>query len=133
PAAGAGPTAAGFRAAMAPARFGVVPMQPGLLHSGGQQPCLNAMYLGKPTIAVGRRWATDLMDDGIHGLIVDYGDVAGLRRAIRQLLDDPEEARQMALRGQERAQQFTTRRCMETIYDLARGAVPADQAVAALR
>ena len=127
----AGTTAAGFREAMAAARLVVVPMQPGLLHSGGQQTCLNAMYLGKPTIAIGRRWATDLMDDGVHGLIVDYGDVAGLRRAICQLLDDPEEARQMALRGQEHAQQFTTRRCMETIYDLARGAVAADQAVAA--
>src|SRR5262249_56455409 len=80
-----GTTVAGFRQAMAAARLVVVPMQPGLLHSGGQQTCLNAMYLGKPTIAVGRKWAVDFIIDGEDGLIVDYGDVAGLRRAIRWL------------------------------------------------
>jgi glycosyltransferase involved in cell wall biosynthesis len=114
-----GTSDAGFRQAMAAAKLVVVPMQGGLLHSGGQQTCLNAMWLGKPTIVVGRRWAVDLMEDGVHGLIVDYGDVAGLRRAIRWVLDHPDEARQMALRGRERAQQFTTRRCMEAIYRLA--------------
>jgi glycosyltransferase involved in cell wall biosynthesis len=114
----AGTTTAGFREALAAARMVVVPMQPGLLHSGGQQTCLNAMFLGKPTIAVGRRWAVDLMDDGVHGRIVDYGDVAGLRAAIQWVLHNPEEARQMALCGQEHAQQFSTRQCMETIYQL---------------
>src|SRR5690606_23552269 len=58
-----GTTAAGFRQAMAAARLVVIPMQGGLLHSGGQQTCLNAMRMGKPTIAVGRKWATDLMED----------------------------------------------------------------------
>jgi glycosyltransferase involved in cell wall biosynthesis len=116
-----GTSAAGFREAMAAARLVVVPMQPGLLHSGGQQSCLNAMYMGKPTIAVGRRWAVDLIDDGVHGLIVDYGDAAALRRAIQWVLDHPEEARQMALRGQEHARQFSTLRCMETIYRLVQG------------
>jgi glycosyltransferase involved in cell wall biosynthesis len=115
-----GTTDAGFRQAMAAARLIVVPMQDGLLHSGGQQTCLNAMWMGKPTIAVGRRWAVDLIENGVHGLIVDYGDVEGLSRAIRWVLEHPEEARQMALRGQDHARQFTTHRCMETIYRLAR-------------
>lgn len=115
----AGTSAAGFREAMAAARLVVVPMQPGLLHSGGQQTCLNAMYMGKPTIAVGRRWAVDLMEDHVHGWIVDYGDVAGLRRAIDDIVNRPAEAQEIARRGQEHAQQFTTRRCMETIYRLA--------------
>jgi glycosyltransferase involved in cell wall biosynthesis len=113
-----GTSAAGFREAMAAARLVVVPMEPGLLHSGGQQTCLNAMFMGKPTIAVGRRWASDLMEDGVHGLVVEYGDVAGLRRAIRWVLDQPEEARQLAFRGQLHARQFSTRRCMETIHRL---------------
>jgi glycosyltransferase involved in cell wall biosynthesis len=115
----AGTSAAGFREAMAAARLVVVPMQPGLLHSGGQQTLLNALYMGKPAIAVGRRWAVDLMEDGVHGWIVEYGDVAGLRRAIQEVLDRPDEARERARRGQEHAQQFTTQRCMETIYRLA--------------
>jgi glycosyltransferase involved in cell wall biosynthesis len=74
--------------------------------------------MAKPTIAVGRRWATDLLTDGEHGLIVDYEDVEGLRRAITWICSHPHEARAMACRGQAHAEFFTTRRCMETIYDL---------------
>src|SRR5208282_1721356 len=90
-----GTTVAGFRQAMASARLVVVPMQKGLLHSGGQQTCLNAMLLGKPTIAVGRKWAVDFIDDGVDGLVVDYEDPEGLRRAVRRVLDDPNAALRM--------------------------------------
>jgi glycosyltransferase involved in cell wall biosynthesis len=111
-------THAGFREAMAAARLVVVPMKGGLLHSGGQQTLLNALVMGKPTIVVGRRWPADLLTDGEHGLIVDYGDVEGLRRAITWVTDHPDEARAMGRRGQAHAESFTTRRCMEAIYDL---------------
>jgi glycosyltransferase involved in cell wall biosynthesis len=113
-----GTTVAGFRRAMAAARLVVVPMQNGLLHSGGQQTCLNAMALGKPTIAVGRKWAVDFITDGDNGLIVDYEDPPALRRAIRWVLDNPEAARAMAERGQQHAVRFTTHRCMSAVYDL---------------
>jgi glycosyltransferase involved in cell wall biosynthesis len=132
-----GTTAAGFRQAMAAARVVVVPMQAGLLHSGGQQTCLNAMYLGKPTVAVGRKWAADFITDGQDGLIVDYGDAAGLRRAIRWVLGRPEAARAMGERAHERARWFTTRRTMETVYRIVNGAAaprqeePADVGAAA--
>jgi glycosyltransferase involved in cell wall biosynthesis len=113
-----GTTAAGFRQAMAGAKLIVVPMQKGLLHSGGQQTCLNAMLLGKPTIAVGRKWAVDFITDGDNGLIVDYGDVEGLRRAVCWLLEHPDAARRLAERGREYAAQFTTQRTMQAVYDL---------------
>jgi glycosyltransferase involved in cell wall biosynthesis len=113
-----GTTHAGFRQAMAGARLIVVPMQNGLLHSGGQQTCLNAMLLGKPTIAVGRRWAVDFITDGEDGLIVDYDDPQGLRRAIRWVLDHPEAARRMGERARQRAAWFTTERCMRAVHDL---------------
>ncbi|MHB1424434.1 MAG: glycosyltransferase [Gemmataceae bacterium] len=113
-----GTTAEGFRQAMAGAKLTVVAMQPGLLHSGGQQTCLNAMLLGKPTIAVGRRWAVDFISDGEDGLIVDYEDPHSLRRAIRWVLDHPEAARRMGARARERAAWFTTERCMRTVHDL---------------
>ncbi len=114
----AGTTAADFRQAMAAARCVVIPMQNGLLHSGGQQTCLNAMLMGKPTIAVGRKWAVDFIDDNVNGLIVDYEDVDGLRWAVTWVLDHPEEARCLAERGREQAAQFTTERTMRTVYDL---------------
>ncbi len=116
-----GTTVAGFRQAMAASRLTVVPMQPGLLHSGGQQTCLNSMRLGKPTIAVGRRWAVDFITDGEDGLIVDYSDPQGLRRAIRWVLDHPDAARRMGERARERAAWFTTERTMRAVYAIATG------------
>lgn len=116
-----GTTVAGFRQAMAAAKFTVVPMQPGLLHSGGQQTCLNSMLLGKPTIAVGRKWARDFLTDGDDGLIVDYADPVELRRAIRWVLDHPEAARRMGERARQRAEWFTTERTMRRVYELVTG------------
>jgi glycosyltransferase involved in cell wall biosynthesis len=120
-----GTTVAGFRQAMAAARLVVVPMQKGLMHSGGQQTCLNAMLLGKPTVAVGCKWAVDFITDGDNGLVVDYEDVDGLRRAIRWVLDNPDAARRMAERGQAHAERFTTQRTMQAVYDLVKQRDPA--------
>jgi glycosyltransferase involved in cell wall biosynthesis len=111
-------TPEGFRQAMAGARLIVIPMCKGTLRSGGQQTCLNAMLLGKPTIAVGRRWAVDFITDGEDGLIVDYEVAPSLRRAIRWVLDHPDAARRMGERARERAAWFTTERCMRTVHDL---------------
>jgi len=120
-----GTTPAGFRQAMAGARLVVVPMLSGLLHSGGQQTCLNAMYMGKPTIAVGRKWATDLIEDGVTGLIVDYGDEAGLRNAIKWLLDNPRLAEQIGQRASMHAREFTTERTMRSVYEIVLSATKA--------
>jgi glycosyltransferase involved in cell wall biosynthesis len=116
-----GTSVAGFRQAMAAARLVVVPMAPGLLHSGGQQTALNAMFMGKPTIAVGRRWAADLIRDGEDGLVVDYADPAGLRRAVRWVLDHPAAARRMGERAHARAAWFTTERTMRAVYEIVTG------------
>lgn len=120
-------TPEGFRQAMAAAKLIVVPMRKDTLRSGGQQTCLNAMQMGKPTIAVGHRWAVDFITDGEDGLIVDYADPEGLRRAIRWVLDHPEAARRMGERARERAAWFTTERCMRTIHDLVTGRAEATE------
>lgn len=119
-----GTSVAGFRQAMAAAGLVVVPMQPGLLHSGGQQTCLNAMLLGKPTIAVGRKWATDFIRDGEDGLIVDYADTEALREAIRWVLEHPDEARRMGERARLRAEWFSTERTMRSVYRIVKGGEP---------
>ena len=117
-----GTTPAEFRQAMAAARAVVIPMQNDLLHSGGQQTCLNAMLMGKPTIAVGRKWAVDLIEDGVTGLIVDYEDPRALRQAIAWVLDHPAEAARMGELGRAHAAQFSTERTMRAIYDLVKQA-----------
>jgi glycosyltransferase involved in cell wall biosynthesis len=120
-----GTSAAGFRQAMAAAHLVVVAMKKGLLHSGGQQTCLNAMLMGKPTIAVGTKWARDFITDGVDGLIVDYEDPAGLRRAIRWVLDHPEAARIMGERARRQGEWFTTERTMRAVYQLVKDERPA--------
>jgi glycosyltransferase involved in cell wall biosynthesis len=112
-----GTTPAGFRQAMAGSRLVVVAMQGGHLHSGGQQTCLNAMMMGKPTIAVGRRWAVDLISPGEDGLIVDYEDVEGLRSAIRSLWQEPQRAVAMGARARAKAAHLPSQRAMATIYN----------------
>ncbi len=114
-------THAGFREAMAGARVVVIAMESGLLHSGGQQTCLNAMLMGKPTIAVGPKWASDFIEDGVTGLLVDYDDPAGLRRAITWVMENPDAARRMGERAREHAATFTTERTMRAVYELAVG------------
>jgi glycosyltransferase involved in cell wall biosynthesis len=116
-----GTSHADFRRAMAAARLVVVPMAAGFLHSGGQQTCLNAMMMGKPTIAVGRRWATDLIEDKSDGLIVDYGDVNGLRSAITWVIDHPIAAHELGDRARRKAEQFSSIRAMSAIYAMATG------------
>ncbi|MFQ3592589.1 MAG: glycosyltransferase [Gemmataceae bacterium] len=114
-----GTSVAGFRQAMAAARLVVVPMAAGRLHSGGQQTALNAMYMGKPTICVGPKWGRDLITDGEDGMLVEYGDVLGLRRAIRWVIDHPLAAARMGQRAAARAAWFTTERTMRQVYALA--------------
>jgi glycosyltransferase involved in cell wall biosynthesis len=114
-----GTSVAGFRQAMAAARLVVVPMAAGLLHSGGQQTALNAMSMGKPTICVGLKWARDFITDGENGLLVEYGDVPGLSRAIRWVIEHPEAAQRMGQRAAQRAAWFTTERTMRHVFALA--------------
>lgn len=114
-----GTTATAFRQAIASAHIVVVPMAAGLLHSGGQQTVLNAMYMGKPTIAVGTKWGRDLINDGVDGLLVEYGDMTGLQRAIRWVMDNPEEAKKMGQRAAQHAAWFTTERTMRHVYAIA--------------
>ncbi len=73
---------------MASCSINIVPLQPGLLHSGGQQTFLNSMYLGKPTIVNDPEGASDYIDNGVDGVLVEPGDAEGLRKAIISLLSD---------------------------------------------
>jgi len=49
---------------------------------------LEAMYFGAPVIAAREKGALDVVRDGETGLMVAYGDVAGLAQAITRMLGD---------------------------------------------
>jgi len=105
-----------FRRLMASCRIAVVPMRGGLLHSGGQQTFLNSMYLGKPTIVVGARVAEGYVEDGINGLVVNYGDAASLARAIGSLWESPLARERIGRAARESAGERTTETFMKDIY-----------------
>ncbi len=113
-----------FRELMAGASLVVVPMQRGLLHSGGQQTYLNAMAMGKPVIVLGAPGARDYIADGREGIILEHGDSDGLGAAIVRLRARPEvacalgEAAQARIRGGP----YRTEDCMQAVADLARQA-----------
>lgn len=63
---------------------------------------LEAMYFGAPVIAARARGAVDAVEDGVTGLLVDYGDVTALRRALQTLLDDSQLRDRLIRQGRER-------------------------------
>jgi glycosyltransferase involved in cell wall biosynthesis len=89
------------------------------------------MEAARPIVATAVGGVPDLIDDGVHGLLVRPGDVAGLTDALRTMLSDREAARRMGERAQERRRRefdldVVVRR-FETLYErLAQGGgVPA--------
>lgn len=70
---------------------------------------LEALALGVPVIGSDIRGVRDLLADGA-GLLVPVGDVAGLARAMRRLIDDETAVRAMAQRGLEQAKRYDLQR-----------------------
>ena len=64
--------------------------------------CAEAMAYGRPVVASAVGGLLDLVVDGETGLLVEPGDVAGLRAALERLLGDPELRRRLGDAGRER-------------------------------
>lgn len=60
---------------------------------------LEAWQHGTPVIGARAGGIPGVIDDGRDGLLVDYGDVAGLAAAMERLLGDPEEAAALGEQG----------------------------------
>ena len=56
---------------------------------------------------------TEIITDGVHGLLTPYGDAPALAAAILRYLDDPDYAKQVGAAARQRAQEFSTRRYAE--------------------
>jgi glycosyltransferase involved in cell wall biosynthesis len=74
-----------------------------------------------PVVATRVGGVPDLIDDGVHGLLVEPGDPGSLASALGGLLRDPERARAMGERGRERRRREfdldgTVRR-LESLYE----------------
>jgi len=72
---------------------------------------LEAMACGKPVVGTRIGGVSEVVEDGINGLLVEPGDVDGLTQALLALLRDPALRRRMGAAGRARAEQrFDQRR-----------------------
>ncbi len=69
---------------------------------------LEAMAVGRPVVATRVAGNSEVIEDGINGRLVPPADAAALAEAMVALLDNPEQARALAQRGQETVRQRYT-------------------------
>ncbi len=67
---------------------------------------VEAMALGKPLVATGQGGPSDIVEDGISGLLVPPGDHEAMAQAVAGLLVDPERRARMGACAAERARRF---------------------------
>jgi glycosyltransferase involved in cell wall biosynthesis len=80
------------------------------------QPPAEAMACGLPVITSATNGTSEIMTDGVDGLIVqDPGDVAGLAARIRRLYDEPALRQRLGVHASLTAQQYTWDRNGEQI------------------
>jgi glycosyltransferase involved in cell wall biosynthesis len=63
-----------------------------------------AMAAGRPVVATRVCGVPYMVEDGVNGLLVDYGDIAGLASALLRILRDGQLRIQMGRRGREMAE-----------------------------
>ena len=108
--------------------FAVVPLLP-VERATGQVVLLEALALGKAVVATRAPGTVDYLDDPRTGLLVEPGDAAALRAAMRALWDDPARAARMGAAGRIAAnEQFGTERHAEAKLDAIRALAEAPRA-----
>jgi len=63
---------------------------------------MEAMAMEKPIVAYNIRGVRDLVEDGVNGFLVPFGDIKGLAEKILYLVEHPEVAEEMGKKGRER-------------------------------
>lgn len=76
-------------------------------YEGLSHALLEAMALGTPVIATNVGGNPELIEDGVTGLLVATGDEEALYHALKQVADDPAQAKTRAARAAARMSQFS--------------------------
>jgi glycosyltransferase involved in cell wall biosynthesis len=100
-------------------QFYVVPLQP-IAHAGGDSSVLHAMSFAKAVVATRAPSTETYIQHGVTGLLVEPGDVAGMRQAILHLWQNPDEARRMGQAARRRFEEnHTIEQLAQRIYGIA--------------
>lgn len=76
-----------------------------------------AMLCSLPVIASRVKGHTDLVEDGVTGLLYDYNDMHGFAKAVKMLCDNRDAALQMGMAGKESAQRYTLDSVFQRVMD----------------
>jgi glycosyltransferase involved in cell wall biosynthesis len=77
---------------------------------------MESMAAAVPVVSTRVGGVTELVDDGVHGMLVPFGDIDKMADAICWMLEHPEERRQMGDEGRHRiAAEFSTERMVTRI------------------
>lgn len=83
-----------------------------IVHASDREPfgivVIEAMALGKPVVAGDAAGPTEIITDGVHGLLTPFDDAPALARAVLRHLDDPAAAARMGAAARARARDFST-------------------------
>ncbi|MEH2356619.1 glycosyltransferase family 4 protein [Nostoc sp.] len=98
------------------------------VHASDNEPfgivIIEAMALGKPVIAGSAGGPTEIITDGMNGLLTPYGDAEQLAIAILRYLDEQEFAQSAGVAARERALDFSTQNYAQNFISAIRSVMP---------
>jgi phosphatidylinositol alpha-1,6-mannosyltransferase len=68
---------------------------------------LEAMAAGLPLVLTRTGGTQDLVEEGVNGFVIKWGDIDALASALRKLAKDQELKRRMGMKSRQRAEQFS--------------------------
>ncbi len=99
-----------------------------VVHASDNEPfgivIIEAMALGKPIVAGNIGGPTEIVTDGVNGLLAPYGNSDALASAILRYLDEPEFARHLGVSARERALDFSVQGYVNNFIDAIDDLVP---------
>lgn len=99
--------------------FYVVPLQ-SITFAGGDSSLLAAMSFGKAVVATRAPSTETYLEHGQTGLLVEPGDIEGMRQAILHLWQNPDEAIRMGKEARRRFEEnHTMDKLAQRVYDVA--------------
>jgi len=109
--------------AMAALQRSSIVVVPSVWHEPMGRVAAEGMLVGRPVVASNVGGLTDIVEDGLTGLLVPPGDAGALARALDALLDNPELRARMGQAGQLRARRFEASAITPRIIDVFTGAL----------
>ena len=88
---------------------------------------MEAMYRGLPVVASAVKGHTDLIEDGVSGLLYPFGDEAAFAAAVERLLNDRKLAAAMGAAGRQAVEPLALPAVLPRVMDAYRQIIDLEQ------